>query len=492
MNDEIKSYVNSFIPQSLSKSKKKELYDELMCHLLDRSDRYEEIGYSKEDSMKKAIDDFGTDETVKGAISAEFERLYHEKTWWALIPAAIILLMNASCLLFDNWIYSADFYEKPTPIKAFISFIMIFVCIGLIYFARVKSYKKMLLGTAAANILVAASLIMVFYPQAAMFTIENNIYYLIDKFTPYVTSNHDPFWYGAAVTGFLVLSAVYCVIAAILIKKDRAHKIKNPHRKAIVLGVCYSAAAVISCILLPKAMDFSRNYPTWFDYRIYSSEESETLYDTIELYSPYSEAAKKLKTEGWIEISDYENSLDKNTRKKFRAEYNELNYGEEYKVWFRPEEDRYLRHGNKFVFLKADESGAVIFKGVGNLNPLEQDEYGSFRFSDYSRTDDMEALTADFESLKKGDSKSEIMARFGVDYGCIYSHFEGDENGKHIERFAIHAHNDYTYDDEIVFKDYYDYRYIELTFTNGLLTDGRMISEKWVGAEEYMEDITIN
>ncbi|MCH5198720.1 MAG: hypothetical protein J1E34_07415 [Oscillospiraceae bacterium] len=487
MNNDIGSYVNSFIPPSLSKTKKKELYDELMCHLLDKADRYEEIGYSNEDSIKKAIDDFGTDETVKGAISAEFERLYHEKTWWALIPAAVILLMNASWLFF--LISSGEDELEHNLLTAFISFIMIFVCFGFIFFARVKLYRKMLVGTAVANLLVSPIYIWCLYPQSALYAIEHNIYLLIDKLTPFTVPPQGFYWCFYACVIFTLLIAVYCVIAAILIKKDRARKINDPRKKAVILGVCYSAAAVLSCILMPEAVAFSRDYPIFFDYNIYASEESEALYNMIELNTPYSDAANKLRTEGWVEISDYEKSLDRNTRKKFRYQCKELNFGEEYKVFFCPVLNN-RNDGNGFVFLKADDTGAVISKGIGDLNPLDRKEDG-FRFSGwYNRErDNMTALFADFKSLKKGSLSTSVMDRFGKNYGTIYSHFESVTGGKHIERFVIYAYG--ITDSEANIRDRCNPCHIELTFSDGLLTWGRMLVAERDGAKYIHTETTI-
>ena len=42
-------FVDNFIPKNLSKKQKAKLKDELICHILDKKDYYEEIGYSELD-----------------------------------------------------------------------------------------------------------------------------------------------------------------------------------------------------------------------------------------------------------------------------------------------------------------------------------------------------------------------------------------------------------------------------------------------------------
>ncbi len=290
MTDEIKGYLDTLIPPNLPKKRRKELYDELSCHLLDREDRYEEVGYSKEESLKKAVEDVGTDHEVNQSISSEFESLYHERAWWALIPAAVILLMNYSCFWFDTWVTSADFNDEPTPAKALISFVMIFICAGFIFFARAKRFRKMLVGTAVANLLIGGTVLICFYPQAALYAIENVAYYLIGRFTPFTVPNYGfptLFIYGSVAC--TVLSAVYCIIAAIRIKKGQARPIGNLRTKAIVLGVCFAAVTVCVCVLLPRAEAFTRD--SLKQMNMYTTEESEALSGGIEPNAPYADAA---------------------------------------------------------------------------------------------------------------------------------------------------------------------------------------------------------
>ncbi|MCR5689110.1 MAG: hypothetical protein K6G71_02565 [Clostridiales bacterium] len=476
MTDEIKGYLDALIPPNLPKQRRKELYDELYCHLLDRADRYEEIGWSKEESIQKAVEDVGTDQAVNQSISSEFEKLYHERTWWALIPAAVIMLMNIFCLPLDTWVASADYNDEPTPAKALVSFVMIFICAGFIFFARAKRYRKMLVGAAVANLIVGGFVYWCFYPQAALYAIENVSYLLIDSFTPFVIPQYaEPWLFLFASIAGTVRSAIYCILAAILIKKDKARPVKNPRKKAVVSGVCFAAVTVCSCVLLPRAMAFTRDYPLWFDWYVCSTEESEALFSEIELNAPYADAAVILAEKGWHEISEYGNSLNKNERKKYYSQYRGFNFGDEYKVWFLPENHS---GGNGFIFLKADETGKIISKGTGNLHPLEFDKYGYLRYSPSNREyDDMQKVTADFDSLKKGEAEIAVMNRFGAEYGKVYSRFESVIGEKYVDRFTVYARG-------VTNPDAQSYErtgecHIELTFSGGILSDGRMLKSEY-------------
>ena len=489
MTDEIKGYLDTLIPPNLPKQRRKELYDELYCHLLDRADRYEEIGWSKEESIQKAVEDVGTDQAVNQSISSEFEKLYHERTWWALIPAAVILLMNISCFGLDTWVASNDYNDKPTPAKALISFVMIFICAGFIFFARAKRYRKMLVGAAVANLIVGGFVYWCFYPQAALYAVENVSYLLIDRFTPFVVpENAAPWLFLFASIAGTVLSAIYCILAAIRIKKDKARPMKNPRKKAVVSGVCFAVVTVCSCVLLPRAMAFTRDYPIWFGWYVCSTEESEALFEKIELNAPYADAAVFLAEKGWHEISEYGNSLNKNERKKYNSQYKEFNFGDEYNVWFLPENHS---GGNGFIFLKADETGKIVSKGTGNLHPLEFDEYGYLRYSPSNREyDDMQKVTADFDSLKKGDAEITVMNRFGKEYGNVYSRFESEIEGKHVDCFTVYARGVTKPDAQIY--DRTGECHIELTFFDGLLSDGRMLMSEYTDGKLVWNAYSIN
>ena len=71
----ISEFADSFVPKNLSEKRKNALKQEIICHVLDKADYYKELGYTEEESMSKATEDFGTDEDMKKNILSEFEEL---------------------------------------------------------------------------------------------------------------------------------------------------------------------------------------------------------------------------------------------------------------------------------------------------------------------------------------------------------------------------------------------------------------------------------
>lgn len=185
----ITEFVESFIPKNLPKKKQTALKEELLCHLLDKADYYKELGYEESVSTDKAIEDFGTDTYMKKYILGEFEELYQERTVWGILAGLFIWAMNWMCFPLDIWVASADYNRDPDPAGTFISFLMIFAVLGLIVFARIKEYRKMLFCIGISNLFVAGSFLCCFYPQMAAYSMGNNIVFLIDKFTPFFLGN---------------------------------------------------------------------------------------------------------------------------------------------------------------------------------------------------------------------------------------------------------------------------------------------------------------
>ncbi len=489
MNDAVNNFLCTLIPSNLPKKKKELLYSELECHLYDKADFYKQIGYSEDESIKRAIDDMGTDEEINDGIVREFEELYHERTWWSIIPACIIFLMNSVCLFTWNWVTSVDFNGEPTPIKAFISFFMIFASIGITVFARIKKYRKCLIGAGIGNLIIGVCFLWCFYPQSAIYTLVYNTVLLIDRLTPFVVSelrNNCGMALLVLSVLFTLLSAIYCFIASARIKYGKAKDIKNAKKKCIVFSACFAAVAVISCCLLPKAVSFDRDYPVWFDFHIYISEDSQELYDSIELGMSYSEADSFLKSRGLISTEEYEKQLNKNTLKKFRYELDSLEFDSDYTVWFNPE--KYIE-GNGFVFLKQDSGGKVSSKGIGNAGPFNSGEYGGFRLSVY-RNDDMKAVISDFEKLKKGDREETVMSNFGESnfdekQGIIYTRFESTQNGKKIDYFRVYAHGIVDPTARLYYEKN-DSLYIEFEFIDGKLTNGEMQWEEYDGKKNIL------
>ncbi len=480
----ITDYVNSIIPDNIPKKKKQQLYDELLSHAYDRKDYYTEIGFDENTSTEKALADMGEGETVKNSIRVNFEELYVERTWWAFAAAAVVLAMNILCFFTGMWVMSADFNDEPTAFTAFVSFMMIFVMLFEIAFARVKKYRKTLVGIGIANVLVAGNFLMCFYPQSAFYVLDLNIICLLERFTPLYMNDFLEYYVGGmfyiSCIVFLALCSMYCFVMAVLIKKGRAETVKSAKMKLFVFTAVYFAVAVASSAIYPWSEAYEQNYPMWFsEYISGICEETSELYDNINLLDDYNTAAEYLTASGWVSTAAYEKTLDKVTLKQFRGEIRRFGFVEGYEVWFTPDESKNIK-GNGFIALQKSVDNKITGKRVGNINADMYSSNSGFGYSrvDYVR-DDMQELMSAFDNLKKGDREEDVLAVFGSDKGVVYQYGEFYtkaafiENGNVKTYYRLYSYGT-VYPEE---KSYYDRvksRCYEFTFENGLLTQGNM------------------
>lgn len=480
----INDYVNSLVPSNIPKSKQQNIREELLAHIFDRIDYYKEIGYDTDSAIDKALCDMGEDEETKSFVRNSFEELHFERTWWSIVAGAVILAMNMLCFPAGLWVMSADFNDEPTAFTAFISFAMVFVMLFGIVFARVKKYRKMLVGIGVSNVIVAGCFLFCFYPQSAFYVLDLNTICLIDRFTPFYMVDFLEYYVGGTFyincIAFLALCSLYCFVSAILIKKGKAKDTKNGKRKLICFVAAYFVVAVASCCIYPWSEAYEENYPMWFnEYNSCISEETDNLYDNIELNSDYSLVADYLVENGWMTVEAYEEALDKVTAKQFRGEIRRLSFEGGYEVWFNP-----IRHkeieGNGFIAVRKNEENKITGKSIGNLqSEIYNADFGfGYSYTDYVR-DDMQELMAAFDNLKKGAGEEDVLAIFGSDIGVVFQHGEIYTKAACVENGVLKTYyRIYSYG--TVFpnkKSYFDRvkaRVYEFTFENGELTQGNM------------------
>ena len=492
----INDYVNSLIPQNIPKRKQLSLREELLSHVCDRIDYYKEIGYDTDSSIGKALDDMGEDETVKADIRNRFEELHFERTWWSVVAASVILVMNWFCWPLGLWVTSADFNDEPTVFTAFVSFMMIFVMLFGVVFARIKKYRKMLIGIGVANMIVAGCFLVCFYPQSAFYVLDINTICLLYRFTPLYMNDIFQYYVGGffywGCIAFLALCSVYCFALSVLIKKGRAKTVKNGKIKTVVFVAAYFAVAVFSCAIYPWSEAYERDYPMWFSGYINGiTEKADELYEEIDLLDDYSATADCLKKNGWMTVEAYEKSLGKVTAKQFRGELRRFSFAEDYEVWFSPSELGKDGRGNGFIAVRKNADNKITGKSVGNLETeMCGSEYG---FGYYYISDERDAileLVAAFDELKKGDREEDVFAIFGSDigvvfqYGEIYTKSASIENGVTKTYYRVYSYGT-LYPDEKSWYDRVRDRYFEFTFENGLLTNGKMHWDDYPDGYEY-------
>ena len=492
----INDYVNSLVPSNIPKRKQQNIREELLSHIFDRIDYYKEIGYDTDLAIDKALCDMGEDEETKSCVRNSFEELHFERTWWSFVAGAVILAMNWLCWPLGLWVTSADFNDEPTAFTAFISFVMVFVMLFGIVFARLKKYRKMLVGIGVANVIVAGCFLVCFYPQSAFYVLDLNTICLLDRFTPLYMNDIFRYYVGGFFyincIVFLALCSLYCFTVAVLIKKGKAKTVNNAKAKIISFVAVYFAVAVFSCGIYPWSVAYERDYPMWFsEYSSCISEETGTLYDNIELLDDYRKAADYLKENGWMTLEAYEKTLDKVTAKQFRGEIRRFSFEEGYEVWFSPTKLKNI-NGNGFIAVRKNENNKISGKSVGNINSEMYNSKLGFGYSRQSdaRRDDMKELIAAFDKLKKGDREEDVLAVFGSDngvvfqYGEIYTKSASLENGMLKTYYRVYSFGT-VYPNEKSWYDRVQDRHFEFTFENGLLTQGKMHYNDYPDGYEY-------
>lgn len=98
MEKRIQEFIEDYIPKRITKETRYLLQAELENHIYERIDYYTEIGYSEEESLEKALKDFGDDKETKEQIKKNLENIH--------IPWSL-----------------ADFFAKSLPISVAIIFI---------------------------------------------------------------------------------------------------------------------------------------------------------------------------------------------------------------------------------------------------------------------------------------------------------------------------------------------------------------------------------
>mgnify|MGYP003308021535 CR=1 FL=1 len=103
MDKRISEFIADYIPKRITKETGYKLQYELESHIYDRIDYYTEIGYSEEESLEKALKDFGDDKETKEQIKNEMSALHQPYTLADLftvsIPITVAMIFIGSGLL---------------------------------------------------------------------------------------------------------------------------------------------------------------------------------------------------------------------------------------------------------------------------------------------------------------------------------------------------------------------------------------------------------
>lgn len=514
MNEQVEAYINSMIPINISKKDRALIRDEFASHLYDRIDFFIEIGYDEQASINKAIEEFGSKKEVRESIKNQLNDVYNEPLWLSFVAAAVVLIINVvASLAFESYPFATDF---SYPIATAISFSVGFICMSAVIFMCVAAYKRgysnTLLSIGITQITVP--IILGLLEISSLFTTSmflsmsflQNICYLIDRFTPLsaidVYSSYVIAIILTVAASLLELAlSVLCICAATKLKKHGAFSNKrNINFKAF--SICFAVIITASIAICFPAELYFYHYPSWFNTELDGiTEDSQSIYDSIDNTSSFAKTDKMLKQKGYTTIKEYEATLDGNTAKKFRHEVKQLDFffDENYEVYFNPQKIEYFSLSdadlsyatfpnddsidfdqndeyeeneseeytvfNGFIYLLEGEDGKVKSKGIGVGSRFP--EKGNDRYSNESHVNDnTELCLEEFKNLKIGETKDDILKRERMRHEDVYTRFiTYTDNGTNEYYRIYHAASMQT-DEEM---------FIQVSFENNKLTSGTLI-----------------
>lgn len=103
MKERISEFIGDYIPKRITKETRYKLQAELENHIYERIDYYTEVGYSEEESLEKALKDFGEEKEIKEQVKKNLENIHIP---WSLanffaksIPITVAIILIGGTLL---------------------------------------------------------------------------------------------------------------------------------------------------------------------------------------------------------------------------------------------------------------------------------------------------------------------------------------------------------------------------------------------------------
>ncbi len=189
MEKRIQEFIEDYIPKRITKETRYQLQAELENHIYERIDYYTEVGYSEEESLEKALKDFGDDEETKEQIKKEMGNIHIP---WSLanffaksIPITVVLMFIGGTALHIFLFTSTDLRN----------FLLIPLILWLIIIALRKTNKiHHILKSIIAFILVIPYFgvcLLVIYVGAQTFDINLKKDNVISSYSDFMTISDD-------------------------------------------------------------------------------------------------------------------------------------------------------------------------------------------------------------------------------------------------------------------------------------------------------------
>lgn len=442
MDKRIESYLDSVIPEKLSKRRQKLIREELRDHISDHIDFYTEIGYSEDESIQKALADMGDDGGVTEMIKKDFEKVYGEKIWMPILAFVLTTLVIMSAMFGGVWIVSADSKGSPETAEIFASFAIILAFSFALAVAYRKGFKKTLLAIGIPNLLFGATLISSGYTQPAIYALVCDICFMLEKTTPLITYKFaseqelvgEYIAYAAGVAADIGFALAALILFIKLRKKGTPEK---KSKKGIIITASVLCAAAIGLTFMYTGTEkFYRSYKYVMNGKKFETsdgicKQSEAAFDSIELGMSYDEAKLKLRVQGYMPFDEYCETQSGGMRKRLKYSLNELDLtvtDEGYTVFVNPNvfydysgiDGR--NYSNGFVYIRADSDGCVESKGVGSGTKPGDGSY-SVTFSSDDNSDGITegivencSVSSKFFTLKDGVTTRKYVVTPGRPY----------------------------------------------------------------------------
>lgn len=530
MNQKIKDYLSDLIPETLPEYRKREIARELAAHILDKADYYREIGYAEEESVDLALLDMGEDNEIKKNVRSEFEELYKEKTWWAVIAGVLILVLNGFAAIaglgmedgLDSFITQLFLLVTtlgfgllvPEYIKiendivgAAVSFGLVFILMFIVLYARSKKYRKILTAVGVVSSVIAIFGCAILLRSA--YSLWTNTQYIVEAATPFVFNASAVFedFYSYAAFAFMPLCAIYCFASARRIKNGSAVRFKSPKRLIAAFCSVYLIFAVGSVCLSSHAEKrlSETNY-----YRLYSSdtfdeipETCERIYEKAIRAKDYETAADILRRNGFLPYGEYKGKLGALEKKVLTnsAERAFGSYAQD--MWLPNRSDPKISDDRVnscepelariIIFMCKDKYGEISFCAVGDITPFPDfDKMNEFYMGHYVVSISKNCVAdfiRNFKEMKVGDGESEVLKLLEKS-GTVFSKLRRRENGKVIDAVKFYSEDLRlkNSNDGSVDKEYEDVNvYAELIFNDEKLEEGRMFCRQKSGSFSEMD-----
>lgn len=442
MDKRIESYLDSVIPEKLSKRRQKLIREELRDHISDHIDFYTEIGYSEDESIQKALADMGDDGGVTAMVKKDFEKVYGEKIWMPILAFVLTTAVIMTAMSCGVWILSADSKGSPETAEIFASFAIILAFSFALAVAYRKGFKKTLLAIGIPNLLFGATLISSGYTQPAIYALVCDICFMLEKTTPLITYKFASEQelvneYISFIAGIVLDIGLALVSLILFIKLRKKGTPEKKSKKGIIITASVLCAAAIGLTFMYTGTEkFYRSYKYVMNGKKFETsdgicKQSEAVFDSIELGMSYDEAKLKLRVQGYMPFDEYCETQSGGMRKRLKYSLNELNLAvtdEGYTVFVNPNvfydysgiDGR--NYSNGFVYIRADSDGCIESKGVGSGTKPGDGSY-SVTFSSDDNSDGITegivencSVSSKFFTLKDGVTTRKYVVTPGRPY----------------------------------------------------------------------------